>query len=114
MLLTACRATVRRAVVAPRVAPRVVAQRTMGGGPSGEYHVSPWHEHLGTFYCGVMWLWMMYRAKEDGAAVLVSLLWMSSHARRASCIPGMRTATTGGTTIITTTTRTTRTRINAP
>lgn len=49
--------------------------RRMGGGfttPNSTpiFHVSPWHEKTGTVLCTVMWLWVFYRAKEDGAWVL--------------------------------------------
>ena len=36
----------------------------------GHFHVSKWHEYPAIAYCTVMWLWMMYRAKQDGAWVL--------------------------------------------
>ena len=67
---------------APRApAPTVAPRRLMGGGGGrpwadkhgpyyGHFHVSKWHEYPAIAYCTVMWLWMMYRAKQDGAWVL--------------------------------------------
>lgn len=57
------------------------ARRNMGAharniGLPGEHvpiHVSKSHEVAGTVYLVVMWVWMMYRAKEDGLVLLVSL-----------------------------------------
>ena len=56
-------------------------RRLMGGGGGrpwadkqgpyyGHFHISPWHKYPAIAYCTVMWLWMMYRAKQDGAWVL--------------------------------------------
>lgn len=67
---------------APRTVKRVpaVARRTMGGharhiGLPGEHvpiHVGELHKNLGTVYLTTMFLWMMYRAKNDGLVLLVS------------------------------------------
>lgn len=37
------------------------------------FHVSPVHKNLGLAYGTMLWLWVFYRAKQDGAAVLVRL-----------------------------------------
>lgn len=59
-------------------------RRTMGGharyiGLPGEHvpiKASKIHETLGTVYLTTMFLWMMYRFKQDGMVLLVSLkLW---------------------------------------
>lgn len=51
--------------------------RRMGGQSGGKawagFHppyVAPVHKRLGTTMMTVMWLWLFYRAKEDGKAVL--------------------------------------------
>mmetsp|Transcript_22032 Transcript_22032/g.49852 ORF Transcript_22032/g.49852 Transcript_22032/m.49852 type:complete len:116 (+) Transcript_22032:15-362(+) len=60
----------------PRAATQVIppVARSMGAkaGPGGavHFHVSPWHQHTGTALATLMWLWVFYRAKEDGAVVL--------------------------------------------
>merc|ERR1719453_2574843 len=51
----------------------------MGGGPvgygSGPYRglkipkVAQWHKNIQVFYGTVLWLWLFYRIKEDGAWV---------------------------------------------
>lgn len=58
------------------------ARRSMGGharniGLPGEHvpiEVGKLHKTLGTVYMTTMFLWMMYRAKEDGLVLLVSLI----------------------------------------
>ncbi|CAM9121392.1 unnamed protein product [Heterosigma akashiwo] len=49
------------------------AIRRMGGasatGPM-HFHVSPVHKWTGEIFCTVTWLWMLYRAKQDGLVVL--------------------------------------------
>ena len=49
----------------------------MGGGGGGKSwngftppHVAPIHKNMGTTMMVVMWLWLFYRAKEDGMSVL--------------------------------------------
>eukprot|EP00752_Nemacystus_decipiens_P004218 g3854.t1 len=78
------RAAQRAAVVAPLSAARVpppavaAARRSMGGsarhiGLPGEHvpiEVGKVHQTLGTVYLTTMFLWMMYRAKEDGLVLL--------------------------------------------
>ncbi|CAI5463549.1 unnamed protein product [Closterium sp. Yama58-4] len=32
-----------------------------------------WHKVVGTGMCAMMWFWILYRAKEDGPVLLVSL-----------------------------------------
>ena len=51
--------------------------RFMGGGAGGKSwngftppHVAPIHKNMGTTMMVVMWLWLFYRAKEDGMSVL--------------------------------------------
>ena len=51
--------------------------RFMGGGGGGKSwngftppHVAPIHKNMGTTMMVVMWLWLFYRAKEDGMSVL--------------------------------------------
>ena len=51
--------------------------RSMGGGAGGKSwngftppHVAPIHKKMGTTMMVVMWLWLFYRAKEDGMSVL--------------------------------------------
>mmetsp|Transcript_11366 Transcript_11366/g.34020 ORF Transcript_11366/g.34020 Transcript_11366/m.34020 type:complete len:113 (+) Transcript_11366:27-365(+) len=41
-------------------------RRGMAGGGHGDFYISHTHANVGKFYMCVMWLWMMYRAKEDG------------------------------------------------
>ena len=42
-----------------------------GGGDHGfHFHVSPVHKYVGMAYMTTMWLWIFYRAKQDGKAVL--------------------------------------------
>ena len=76
-------AHVAAAVAAPGTAKRVPAaatRRCMGGharhiGLPGEHvpiHVGELHKKLGTVYLTTMFLWMMYRAKNDGLVLLVS------------------------------------------
>lgn len=70
------------AAAAPPTAKRVpgAARRNMGGharhiGLPGEHvpiHVGELHKKLGTVYLTTMFLWMMYRAKQDGLVLLVS------------------------------------------
>lgn len=79
------RAAQRAAVSAPLASARApaaaAARRNMGGharhiGLPGEHvpiEVSKVHQTLGTVYLTTMFLWMMYRAKEDGLVVLVSI-----------------------------------------
>eukprot|EP00617_Octactis_speculum_P023124 CAMPEP_0185744462 /NCGR_PEP_ID=MMETSP1174-20130828/2590_1 /TAXON_ID=35687 /ORGANISM="Dictyocha speculum, Strain CCMP1381" /LENGTH=103 /DNA_ID=CAMNT_0028417883 /DNA_START=20 /DNA_END=331 /DNA_ORIENTATION=+ len=53
--------------------PIIRSARKMGGGPIGaqpHFHAQPIHEKLGTTMATIMWLWVFYRAKEDGAWVL--------------------------------------------
>lgn len=60
--------------------PAAAARRSMGGharniGLPGEHvpiEVSKVHQTLGTVYLTTMFLWMMYRAKQDGLVLLVS------------------------------------------
>ena len=69
------------ATVLARRAPAAV-RRSMGGharhiGLPGEHvpiKVGKVHETLGTVYLTTMFLWMMYRCKEDGMVLLVSHL----------------------------------------
>lgn len=80
------RAAQRAAVAAPLSAVRApaaaAARRSMGGharhiGLPGEHvpiEVSKVHQTLGTVYLTTMFLWMMYRAKEDGLVLLVCSL----------------------------------------
>lgn len=75
-------AHVRAAAAVPPTAKRVpaAARRSMGGharhiGLPGEHvpiHVGELHKKLGTVYLTTMFLWMMYRAKQDGLVLLVS------------------------------------------
>ena len=68
----------RRAPPRKRPGPHDRATRAPAAGPyddkhgpyHGHFHVSKWHEYPAIAYCTVMWLWMMYRAKQDGAWVL--------------------------------------------
>lgn len=70
------------AAAAPPTAKRMpaAARRNMGGharhiGLPGEHvpiHVGELHKTLGTVYLTTMFLWMMYRAKNDGLVLLVS------------------------------------------
>lgn len=72
----------QRAVATPLSARRApaAARRSMGGharhiGLPGEHvpiEVNKVHKTLGTVYLTTMFLWMMYRAKEDGLVLLVS------------------------------------------
>ena len=58
--------------------------RFAGGGPtgygSGPYRglkvpkVAEWHKNLATVYGTTLWLWLMWRCKQDGAALIVSLV----------------------------------------
>lgn len=77
------RTAARRVVDAPpsaRRAPAAAARRSMGGharniGLPGEHvpiQVGKVHKNLGTVYLTTMFLWMMYRAKQDGLALIVS------------------------------------------
>lgn len=36
------------------------------------FHVSPVHKNLALAYGTMLWLWVFWRAKQDGLAVLVS------------------------------------------
>lgn len=36
------------------------------------FHVSPVHKNLGIAYGTMLWLWVFWRAKQDGRVVLVS------------------------------------------
>ena len=56
---------------------RLGSVRFMGGQSGGRAwagftppHVAPVHKNLGLTMMTVMWLWIFYRAKEDGKAVL--------------------------------------------
>ncbi|ERM96397.1 hypothetical protein AMTRI_Chr09g35740 [Amborella trichopoda] len=51
----------------------------MGGGGDGHsttykgftvHHPKRWHVVTGKGMCAMMWFWIMYRAKQDGAALL--------------------------------------------
>ncbi|CAM9941196.1 unnamed protein product [Hapterophycus canaliculatus] len=74
------RAAQRAAAAAPhtRVPAAAAARRSMGGharniGVPGEHvpiEVSKVYKNLGTVYLTTMFLWMLYRAKEDGLVVL--------------------------------------------
>lgn len=81
---SAARAAARRVVVetppSARRAPAAAARRSMGGhardiGLPGQHLpmvVGKVHKNLGTAYLATMFLWMMYRAKQDGLALIVS------------------------------------------
>lgn len=73
---------------------RVVARRSMGGdahhavrkGPQpGEFggfeppHVAPVHKYIGEGFMVLTWLWLMYRFKQDGKVLFVSVV--------AVCLP---------------------------
>eukprot|EP00638_Chattonella_subsalsa_P002675 CAMPEP_0117758312 /NCGR_PEP_ID=MMETSP0947-20121206/15296_1 /TAXON_ID=44440 /ORGANISM="Chattonella subsalsa, Strain CCMP2191" /LENGTH=95 /DNA_ID=CAMNT_0005578461 /DNA_START=117 /DNA_END=404 /DNA_ORIENTATION=+ len=51
-----------------------MALRRMGAAASKtgpmHFHVSPVHKWTGEIFCTITWLWMLYRAKEDGLVVL--------------------------------------------
>lgn len=78
---TAAAAAATRVASAPTPAV-AAARRSMGGharniGLPGEHvpiEVGKVHQTLGTVYLTTMFLWMMYRAKQDGLVLLVSSL----------------------------------------
>uniref|UniRef100_A0A822ZP70 NADH dehydrogenase [ubiquinone] 1 beta subcomplex subunit 2 n=1 Tax=Nelumbo nucifera TaxID=4432 RepID=A0A822ZP70_NELNU len=56
----------------------------MGGGHGGDghgttykgftvHHPKRWHVLTGKGMCAIMWFWVLYRAKQDGPVVLVSI-----------------------------------------
>ena len=63
-----------------RHALRPVFSRSKSSSAHGEsypmgihFHVNPAHKQLGTAFGAMMWLWIFYRAKQDGMAVLVRM-----------------------------------------
>ena len=90
MLLRAAlsqRAALSARVAAARTLPKLpgtlVQVRNGCGGPvgygSGPYRglkipkVAEWHKNISTFYGTILWLWIFWRTKKDGAALLVKL-----------------------------------------
>lgn len=66
-----------KASAAAQNAKRGMASGSHGHGHGKEYpfgmhfHVSPVHKNLALAYGTMLWLWVFYRAKEDGRVVLV-------------------------------------------
>ena len=56
---------------------RPLLNAAKNGGQYGGYkppHVNPVYKTIGTWSCAVMWAWLFYRFKEDGAVLFVSLV----------------------------------------
>lgn len=56
------------------------------------FHVSPVHKNLALAYGTMLWLWVFYRAKQDGAVVLVRphLTSLSLYLLRSAGYPSIR------------------------
>lgn len=60
-----------RRIARPAAAHAKTAVRTMAGGHSHGPHISPLHTTLAKGFLVVTFLWIFYRAKQDGAVLLV-------------------------------------------
>jgi len=82
MMLRAIRHTAARAATSPAVTSMLVRQPVRFGSSapvgygSGPYRgikipkVAQWHKNVATIYGTILWLWLFWRAKNDGPALL--------------------------------------------
>ena len=81
----------------PQLLQRRFASAGPGGYGEGPYRgikipkVAEWHKNLSTFFGTTLWLWLFWRCKNDGPALLVraarsaSRSWRLEEANRLSC-----------------------------